>query len=711
MSSKASTAADPTAQIPWLGRAPRVDDRVWIAMDAPALAHDVIALDGALLALVEQLGSPGTLRFLLPGEDGGVELEVDAEGRLAAGARLDRLAAHMVSGRLCCRVVETGAPVSAVAVEPVPWRVAPRPGLDPGLAALLAAGRPAPAAELRLHDDARRLGRSTRVDTLVCESLLRGFTPFEYQRAVVRAVLGRFRGRAILADEVGLGKTVEACMALTEYLARRLVRRCLVLVPPSLVEQWRGELAGRFGLAPTAPDDPAFVRAGDRAWDTFPLLLSSLALAKREPHRSRILASRFDMVIVDEAHHLRNDRTLAHQLVSAIPRRFTLLLTATPVQNDLLELFHLVTLLKPGQLDTRTRFKRRHVGREGPRDVDSLRASLAQVMVRNRRSQCGLELPPRHATTRVVHPSPAERSLYDRLTGIVREHHRRRRAAGEGRRQGSALAPLLLRTLQQQVGSSARAVAGTLAGRREHAELAPLATLASGIAHGAKVAALVEIVTEMAEPCLVFTQYRATQAEVVEGLAAAALRPIIYHGALGRREKDRAVDTFRSSGGVLVATESGGEGRNLQFCRNLVNYDLPWNPMRIEQRVGRLHRIGQTRPVRVVNLLLQGTLEDHLFRVLETKIGLFELVVGELDMILGELEDEGTFEERVFDSWAGATHDDAGREALAEIAEILRQNKDLYARQLELSDRVLGDALSVVPPRGTGPHGDGGDGA
>ena len=113
-----------------------------------------------------------------------------------------------------------------------------------------------------------------------------------------------------------------------------------------------------------------------------------------------------------------------------------------------------------------------------------------------------------------------------------------------------------------------------------------------------------------------------------------------YHGRLSRREKEAAIVSFRDHADVLVTTEAAGEGRNLQFCHAMVNFDLPWNPMKIEQRLGRIHRIGQRHDVEVTNLLCKGTIEERVMGVLESKINLFELVVGELDMILGRVDDE-----------------------------------------------------------------------
>ncbi|MGH8886818.1 MAG: helicase-related protein [Egibacteraceae bacterium] len=157
---------------------------------------------------------------------------------------------------------------------------------------------------------------------------------------------------------------------------------------------------------------------------------------------------------------------------------------------------------------------------------------------------------------------------------------------------------------------------------------------------------------------MVFTAFRQTL-EFLAGLVTeAGLEAATYHGSLRRAEKEAAIAAFRGDTGVLLTTEAAGEGRNLQFCHVMVNFDLPWNPMQIEQRLGRIHRIGQRHDVLLTNLVTKGTLEEAVLRVLEAKINLFELVVGELDMILGRVDDDFDFEKFVF-----AAHIDSADDA------------------------------------------------
>ena len=185
-------------------------------------------------------------------------------------------------------------------------------------------------------------------EKLICLPLVREMELLEHQTRTAITALRRFRGRALLCDEVGLGKTIEAGLILSELHLRGLARSILVLTPPSLVEQWAGELRRKFSLDFVAHDDAAFKSRGGDAWSKFDRVLASTHTAKREPHRSAILARRWDLVIIDEAHHLRNRTTQLWKFASEIEKQFMLLLTATPVQNNLDELFNLVTLLEPG---------------------------------------------------------------------------------------------------------------------------------------------------------------------------------------------------------------------------------------------------------------------------------------------------------------------------------------------------------------------------
>ena len=212
-------------------------------------------------------------------------------------------------------------------------------------------------------------------DELICLSLLK-FFPFDYQVHAAQIMLRRFRGRGMFCDEVGLGKTIEAGLVLKEYLARNVIQRVMVVTPAALVEQWREELAVKFGLpgfASTA--DAEFRAAGADAWERFPLLIASLATARRLENRTRIARIPYDLIVVDEAHHLKNRNSTSWKFVNELQRKYILLLTATPVENDLDELYNLITLLKPGQLKTPREFRKQFVVTRRPAPAQKSRAA------------------------------------------------------------------------------------------------------------------------------------------------------------------------------------------------------------------------------------------------------------------------------------------------------------------------------------------------
>ncbi|HYT24980.1 MAG TPA: C-terminal helicase domain-containing protein, partial [Actinomycetota bacterium] len=188
---------------------------------------------------------------------------------------------------------------------------------------------------------------------------------------------------------------------------------------------------------------------------------------------------------------------------------------------------------------------------------------------------------------------------------------------------------------------------------------------------------------------VVFTAFRQTLGFLTELAAAAGLPAVAYHGGLTRREKEGAIRSFREELGILLTTEAAGEGRNLQFCHVMVNFDLPWNPMQIEQRLGRIHRIGQDHEVLLTNLVTRGTVEERILKVLEAKINLFELVVGELDMILGRIEEDFDFEHFVFDAHL-ASRDDAEFQARLDALgdDLVRARRD-HLDSRERTDRLI----------------------
>jgi len=555
--------------------------------------------------------------------------------------------------------------------------------------------QPVSLAKFDLSLRAAELTTHPGFDRLICLPLVREMEILEHQIKTAKTALCTMRGRALLCDEVGLGKTIEAGLILSELMVRGLVRSVLILTPPSLVQQWQAEMQRKFSIEFITHDDSAFRRRGTSAWGEFNHVLASFHTAKRLPHASAITQRTWDMVIIDEAHHLRNRNTRLWRFASELSKRFILMLTATPVQNKLEELFNLVTLLEPGLLSTTRRFQKRFVDRRDhltPRNVDQLHDLLAEVMIRNRRSTVGLQLTRRWARTDRVELTVAEHRLYQDTADFVRRHLRQSVS-------GRVLSRMAMVMLQMELGSSAAAAVGTLKKLAAHerldhtdrSQLMELAETAQNINQNTKADHLLGLLKELPDKLVVFTQFRATQEMLRRRLEQAGHSVALFHGGLGRLEKERQIERFRRDSRVLLTTDSGSEGRNLQFCNAVCNFDLPWNPMRIEQRIGRLSRIGQARAVYVFNLVATGTIESAILRLLEAKLAMFELVIGEIDMVLGNLDEKQEFADVVTDLWSESTDMDDFAYHMEQLGDRLVAAKEAYFQQRAIDDNLFSD--------------------
>jgi SNF2 family DNA or RNA helicase len=539
----------------------------------------------------------------------------------------------------------------------------------------------------RLRHELAHLGLLQGFDELLCLPTLRGVETYWYQLETVRKVLKQFRGRVLLADEVGLGKTIEAGMVLKEYLLRGMAERALVLTPATLVGQWREEMAAKFEIEFATSYDSLLRNDHEKFWSQ-PRVISSIALARRAEHQEILAKQNYDIVIVDEAHHLKNRATANWKMVNALNKRFLLLLSATPVQNSLVELYNLLTLLKPGIFKTEKEFRGSYMTSGKPRtpaNKDKMRDLMRDVMIRNTRSLVDVKLPPRHATTLRVDPSDEERACYLELTDLVAEAHR----------QATTQERMALRYLLSAAGSTASTAAGAIArhieSRNGDRAWRKLRERYAGIAPSSKDQALIELLRRNPnEKKMIFVHHRETLhrlAELVKREGAACEQ---FEGGMTGPEKDAAVRRFHDEVPLMICTESGGEGRNLQFCNTLINFDLPWNPMTIEQRIGRIHRIGQTRDVFIFNLAARGTLEEQVLRILDEKINMFELVVGEIGEILGEMEDEQDFADMVYAAWIETTEAERGS-AFEQLAERLVEAKQQYEEVKTLDEELFGE--------------------
>ena len=541
----------------------------------------------------------------------------------------------------------------------------------------------------RLRGEFVHLGLLQGFDELLCLPGLHQVDTYWYQVETVRKVLKSFHGRVLLADEVGLGKTIEAGMVLKEYLLRGMAEKVLILTPASLVGQWEEEMASKFDISCATSYDSLLQTDPDAFWAQ-PRVIASIATARRQEQFARLLEQTYDLVIVDEAHHLKSRTTQNYRLVDALRKRFLLLLSATPVQNSLVELYNLLTLLKPGIFNTEKEFRAAYMTPGKPRlpaNRERMRSLLRDVMIRNTRALVDVRLPARHAVTLRLEAADEERDCYQTLDHLVHEVY----AGAPGHHR------LALRHLLSAAGSSPAAAAAAIHrfqgadDARWHALHERYRQLDSGV----KEEALLELLRRNPEEKkMVFVHHHETLQHLDALLRARDIPFARFEGSLSGPEKDAVIAEFRDRLPVLLCSQSGGEGRNVQFCNTLINFDLPWNPMMIEQRIGRMHRIGQTREVFVFNLVNRDTLESQVLQILDEKINMFELVVGEIDAILGELDEQHDFAELVFTTWVETTEQQR-QSAFAELGERMVKAKEQYAAVKELDTALFGEEFET----------------
>ncbi len=519
---------------------------------------------------------------------------------------------------------------------------------------------------------------------------------YQHQLRTALTVLNTMRGQALLADEVGLGKTIEAGIIMKELIARGLISRILIITPASLMGQWQDELLTKFG-------EEFIIAQKDDDWQREKVITSFSRLRLPKHHREhmrhgrgnkvlsplaapwkeaelsgaqQILRQEYDLLIVDEAHKLKHRSTQRFKFVSRISKKYVLMLSATPVHNNLTELYNLITILKPGLLGTIRSFKRHFVASSDarkPKNEDHLKKLLAGVMIRNRRSDVNIRFPARKSAIYHLSLTDKEQKLYDEVSEYIRHEFK-----AQTKHQFHLLS---LTTLQKELCSSSNAVKATLDNMavREHypevtqQRLRAFSRLAEEIRENRKIEALLEILEKFPGKFLVFTEFLRTMDYIKTHLESRGIRVQLFHGGMDLLQRRNAIRNFAKSARVMISTQTGGEGVNLQFCHQLVNYDLPWNPMMVEQRIGRLHRLGQEEDVLIFNFSIHRTIEAHVLDLLARKIRMFELVVGELDLILSEVEEKKTFEHTIQEIWLTSKDDDDMRQRFERFGEHLVQ--------------------------------------
>ena len=566
----------------------------------------------------------------------------------------------------------------------------------------------------------------------------------------VEAALFAFRNPfskgAILADEVGLGKTIEAGLLLSQHWAERK-RHLLVIVPANLRKQWSQELADKFFLPSIILEKRSFedaVRAGSlNPFDQRAIVICSYQFARtKEPY---VRQTAWDLVVIDEAHRLRNvyksSSKIAAAVKNAVYDRPKVLLTATPLQNSLLELYGLVSIIDDYAFGDLKSFKARF-SRATEGNFAELKERLKPFCKRTLRRQVlqYVKYTNRFALVQEFTPFPDEQRLYDLVSDYLRKPSLFALPASQ--RQ---LVTLVLRKL---LASSTYAISGTLAGmvsrlealekdsvfvapaeqiiadfeeadeladewdsdedagddkqkltaeqigelRAEKETLQEFLALARSIAKNSKGEVLLQALRRgfaaaekaqreqgaatLQQKAVIFTESRRTQEYLLQllqqtefagkvmlfnGTNTDPLSKGIYRQWLDRNAGTDRVTTsptadmraaliehFRDSASILIATEAAAEGINLQFCNLVVNYDLPWNPQRIEQRIGRCHRYGQKFDVVVVNFLNKDNAADRrVYQLLDEKFRLFHGVFGASDEVLGAVESGVDFEKRI----------------------------------------------------------------
>jgi SNF2 family DNA or RNA helicase len=487
--------------------------------------------------------------------------------------------------------------------------------------------------------------------------------PFQLEPAL--SVVRGMGARVLIGDEVGLGKTIQAGLIVSELITRGAIDRVLVLTPAGLRDQWTQELSERFGIDAARVDGRMLRRAaaelpvGVNPWSTLSIAIASVDYVKRPEVLPAVASRGWDLVIVDEAHGVAGDSD-RHAAVQALAARaaYVVLLTATPHNGDRRAFASLCDL---GAVDDSAllvfRRTRDEVGTGSVRRVHALRVRLT---AQERRMHAMLAA--YGDAIRAERPDDGHRDaclavavLHKRALSspwsLAQSVERRLAVLGAAtgvEADGGQLTLPLGDPYGDLVGADqAPAWPADLHlsdPRRERRLLDALASAArTASRHDAKLSALSRLLRRARESAVVFTEYRDTLLHVHDRLARMPGLPevvAILHGGLGRDERAAALDAFsRASRALLLATDAAAEGLNLhRRCRLVVNLELPWNPMRLEQRIGRVDRIGQTRTVHAFHLIAGGTGEPRILARLRARLAVARAEFGAPDP-LGDDED------------------------------------------------------------------------
>jgi superfamily II DNA or RNA helicase len=497
-----------------------------------------------------------------------------------------------------------------------------RPGCEPRVARLLKLGEAAghairhyPDGDAHLAllaDDRRRRAALARLCPTGAEhrlfATLVKTTLSPYQRA--GAWFAANAGRAIIADEMGLGKTVQAIAAAALLKRVRQVQRVLVVCPASVVHQWQAEISRFTGWSTAVINGTVNVRAALWRESNAEVLIAAYDVVVRD--HAAVDRWSPDLLIVDEAQRIKNWRTRAAQTLKRLRAPLAIVLTGTPLENRLEDLHSIVEFVDRHRLGALFRFLHRHqvidAGGKvtGYRDLNAVAEQLSGVLIRRRRAEVLTQLPGRHDETCFVELAPEQRAVHEEYAQQVAElaakwrrfHHL---TEGDQRRLTAALQTM------RMVCDSTYLVDGLTD---------------VGAKAGVVERVLREITSEAGAKVVVFSAWLRMHALIAKRLDKLGLGHVHFHGGVPTRDRQALVQRFRDDPRcrVFLAGDAAAVGLNLQHAAAaVINVDLPWNPAVLEQRIGRVHRLGQTKPVRVVNVVAKDSIEQRIMGLLGTK--------------------------------------------------------------------------------------------